>query len=54
MYLISWEEGDEGPEGLLLAKDDKILDIDLPYASPRDPRERNEILLYNKWGTHNK
>jgi hypothetical protein len=37
MYLISWEEGDEGPEGLLLDKKYKSLNIDLPDASPRDP-----------------
>jgi hypothetical protein len=51
MYLISWEEGVEGPEGLLLEKD-KILNIDLPDASPRDPQESNETLLYKKWGTY--
>jgi hypothetical protein len=48
MYLTSWEEGDEGPEGLLLARKDKSLNIDLPYASPRDPREGNETLLCKK------
>jgi hypothetical protein len=52
MYLISWEEGPEGPEGFLLAKKDKSLNIDLPDALPRDPRERNETFLYNKWETY--
>jgi hypothetical protein len=36
MYFISWEEGDEGREGLLWIKKDKILYINLLDASPRD------------------
>jgi hypothetical protein len=52
MYFISWEEGAEGPEGLLLDKKDKSLNIGLPDASPRDTQESNETLLYKKWGTY--
>jgi hypothetical protein len=54
MYLISWEEGVGGPDELLLAKEDKIIDIELLDASPRDSRENNETLLYKKWETHKK
>jgi hypothetical protein len=52
MYLISWEEGAEGLDGLLLARKDKILNIDLPDASSRDPQEINETLLCKKRGTY--
>jgi hypothetical protein len=51
LSLILWEEGDEGPEGFCWVKD-KILYINLPDASPRDPQERNETLICKKRGTH--
>jgi len=39
MYLISWVDRVEAPVGLLLAKKDKTLDINLPDRSPRDEKE---------------
>jgi hypothetical protein len=43
MYLISWEEGVEGPEGWWLAKD-KSLKYKPSRCSPRG-LESNELLL---------
>jgi hypothetical protein len=46
-----------GKKGLKTQRDffgekDKILCINLPYASPRDPLVSNEMFIYMKKGTH--
>jgi hypothetical protein len=50
MYLISWEEEAKGIEGLLLVEKNKNLNIELLYASPKDTRESNKIILCKKRG----
>jgi hypothetical protein len=48
LHLISWEEGDKGPEGKSKLAKDKSLRIKPRDASPRDPRESNKRLLSKK------
>jgi hypothetical protein len=50
LHLISWEEGDKGPEGKSKLVKEKILKIKPRDASPRDPRESNKRLLNKKQG----
>jgi hypothetical protein len=48
LHLISWEEGDKGPEGKRKLVKDKILRIKPLDDSPRDLRESNKRILNKK------
>jgi hypothetical protein len=49
LYLALWEEGAKGLEGKSRWKKRKFKRKKPSDASPRDPRERNKMLLNKKW-----